>query len=73
METAVKAQVRKLDRAQLVEELAKLEREHSMTSAEFYARYREGKISDTPSFTHWASLCYMAMRRGVLTSRPQRA
>jgi hypothetical protein len=70
-ETTVK--VIELTPERLAEELATLERAHSMSSAEFYDRYREGLMGDSEEVMYWAGLCSMAARVGVLTSPPIRA
>jgi hypothetical protein len=69
-EVPVGLKVRKLSPemagAELGEELATLERRHSMTSWDFYERYRAGELEDSDDFARWATLCYLAVRTGVL-------
>jgi hypothetical protein len=52
---------------QLREQLASLEQEHNMTSAEFLDRWTQGEL-DSPGFVFWAGLCRMAVRAGILES-----
>jgi hypothetical protein len=63
------ADVVRLTTEQLVERLAALEREFGMPAHEFYERYRAGELGDAPSVMHWAGICYMAVRAGVLRPR----
>jgi hypothetical protein len=67
------AKVTRLTPTMLSEELARLEREHGMSSSEFFHRYQEGQMGDSEDVMYWAGLCAMAMRRGVLTSPTIRA
>jgi hypothetical protein len=53
-------------RDELGKELQSLERKHSMTSWDFYERYRAGELDDSDDFARWAAVCYMAVRTGVL-------
>lgn len=64
------ARVVRLTSEQLVEQLRALERELGMPAAEFYDRFRAGEMGDSPQTTHWAGICYMAVRSGALPSPP---
>ena len=57
----------------MAEELRKLEDQYSMTAWEFYRRFRDGELGDSAEVTHWAGLCYMAMRKGLLKAPTRRA
>ena len=50
----------------LAEELARYEREFGMSSAEFWVTYQAGEMGDSEPAMHWAYLCSVALRRGVL-------
>jgi hypothetical protein len=63
------ADVVRLTTEQLVEQLAALEREFGMPAQQFYERYRAGEFGDAPGVMHWAGICYMAVRAGVLRPR----
>jgi hypothetical protein len=39
-----------------------------MPAHEFYDRYREGLLGDSNDVIYRAGLCYMALRRGILSS-----
>jgi hypothetical protein len=51
--------VKRLGPKQIKQELAVYEKKYSMTSREFYGKYRGGKLDGTPDFVHWAGLCRM--------------
>ena len=51
-------------------ELRRLEQERGMPASEFYDRYRAGELGDAPQTAHWAGICYMALRRGILGGQP---
>jgi hypothetical protein len=51
---------------QLAEQLENLERELGMTPVVFYDRFRDGELGDSLQVMHWAGICYMALRAGVL-------
>ena len=68
----MKSKVRRLDEASLSEELRKLESEYSMSAWAWYTRFREGELGDSSEVMDWAGLCYMAMRRGLLTPPTER-
>jgi hypothetical protein len=64
------AKIRRLSPETLREALLELERRYGMSSPDLYDRYRAGDLgdgADSPDFVHWAGLCYMAARRGLLT------
>lgn len=65
--------VPKLSPDDLVEELRSLESVRGMSAQEFYDRFRAGELGDDPDTLHWAGLCYMAVRRGVLERATPRA
>jgi len=67
------ARIIKLTPEQLAQELAKLEQEHGMTSLEFFERYQAGEMGDSETYMHWAWLCGVALRRGLLTPSATRA
>ncbi len=67
----MKIPTRKLTSKDLQRELLGLEREHGMSSSDFYNRFRAGELGDDPQYMHWAGLCYIAMRTGVLAPTPQ--
>ena len=50
----------------IVEWLAALKRELGMTPSEFYDRYRAGVMGDCARALHWAGMCYLALRSGML-------
>jgi hypothetical protein len=60
--------VRKLTPEGMAAELDRLERELGMSAAEFYDRYRAGQMGDSTDVIHWAGLCYMALRQGILVA-----
>lgn len=68
-----KSSAHKLTSDELVERLAQFEREHGLSSQEFYARFRSGEAGDSPQVMAWAGLCYMATRCGLLAEPPVRA
>ena len=51
-------------------ELRRLESEQGMTALKFYDRYRAGERGDSPQVMHWAGICYMALRRDILSRQP---
>jgi hypothetical protein len=55
---------------ELLRELDRLEREHRMSSSEFFARFHAGKVPEGPDVMRWAWLCTVAMRRGLLSLSP---
>jgi hypothetical protein len=57
----------------LKDELACLEREHRMSSFEFYSRFHDGTLSEERDFMRWAWLCTVAMRQGLLSFTPAHA
>lgn len=63
------ADVVRLTSEQLAERLAALEREFGMPAQQFYERYQAGALGDAPRVMHWAGICYMAVRAGMLRSR----
>ncbi len=54
----------------LRDELRRLEQERGMPASEFDHRYRAGELGDAPQIVHWAGICYMALRRGILSDQP---
>ena len=48
-------------------ELARLEAQHGMSSAEFFERYQAGTMGDSKAVVRWAWLCSVAVRTGALT------
>ena len=60
------AKIVKLTPRHLSEELARYEREFGLSSAEFLVKYQAGEMGDSESVMHWAYLCSVAVRRGVL-------
>lgn len=58
----------RLTTEQLAQQLEQLERELGMPPSEFYDRFRAGELDDSIELTHWAGVCYIALRSGVLTS-----
>ena len=67
------AKVVKLTPHYVSEQLARYEREFGMSSADFLVKYQEGEMGDSESMMHWAYLCSVALRRGVLTGSAVRA
>jgi hypothetical protein len=53
---------------QLREHLERVESDYGMPAHEFYDRYREGLLGDSNDVIYRAGLCYMALRRGILSS-----
>ena len=47
-------------------ELARLEAQHGMSSAEFFERSQAGDMGDSKGVMRWAWLCAVAARSGVL-------
>ena len=64
------ADVVRLSIEQLAEQLATLERESGMSPTVFYERFRAGELGDSDQVMHWAGVCYMAQRNGLLTIPP---
>jgi predicted NBD/HSP70 family sugar kinase len=58
----------RLTAERLADELARYEREHSLSSAEFFERYQAGDIDHSNAMTRWAWLCSVAVRSGVSLS-----
>lgn len=54
-------------------ELRRLESDQGMPALEFYDRYRAGERGDSLQVMHWAGICYMALRRGILSRQPMQA
>jgi hypothetical protein len=67
------AKVTRLTRKMLLDELARLEREHGMSSTDFFERYQQGRMGDSEEMMYWAGLCSMALRSGARPSPPVRA
>lgn len=59
------ARMESLTPERLREELAQLEFEHGMSSAEFVERYAAGEMGDSKAIMRWAWLCAVAARSGV--------
>jgi hypothetical protein len=66
-EPTMESKARILDDTALFEELRKLEQETSMTAWDWYHRFQECEMGDSADVMRWAGICYMALRRGVLT------
>lgn len=58
----------KLTPEKLAEELAMYEREHDLSSAEFFERYQAGEVDHSNAMMRWAWLCSVAVRSGALIS-----
>lgn len=54
----------------LKDELDRLEREHRMSSVEFYTRLQAGTLAEHDDYVRWAWLCTVALRRGLLSVAP---
>ena len=57
---AYEADTARVQLSQLQQDLAELEQRHSLSSAEFYRRYRAGQTDDRMDFVEWAALVQMA-------------
>ena len=51
--------VKRLGAKQIKQELAVYEQKYSMTSRQFYEKYRGGKLDGSRDFVRWAGLCRM--------------
>ncbi len=67
------ARIVKLTPRYLSTQLERYEQEFGMSSAEFLAKYQAGAMGDSEPVMHWAYLCSVALRRGVLTGVVARA
>jgi len=51
----------------LKHELSRLEGKHEMSSMNFLEQFQAGKMGDSREMMHWAWLCSVALRLGLLT------
>ena len=50
-------------------QLAAYEAQYGITSSDFLERYQAGKMGDARDVMHWAWLCSVAVKLGVLPAR----
>lgn len=67
------ARVERLRMEDLREKLAALEHATGLSAHDFYEQYRSGELGDDPTVMQWASICYLALREGMLLPRSRSA
>ena len=53
----------------LKQQLATYEEQYGITSTDFLERYQAGKMGDARDVMHWAWLCSVAVKLGLLAAR----